>query len=142
MDVGTVQNPVANAVVPGQKTGAPPAGTPQVSPEVKAATQVDTAQVVQAATNTASANATKLSGEAGQDQEKKKVQDAVETMNDCMELMTADLHFSVHEKTHRLMVRLISEKDQKVLREYPSQEFLDMIANLREHIGVLTDKKA
>ena len=56
--------------------------------------------------------------------------------------MTADIRFTMHQKSNRLMVQLVSEKDQSVLREYPSKEFLDMIANIREFVGILTDKKA
>ena len=133
MDVGTVQNPAVNIPVPGQK-----AGTPQAAPEMKIPTQVEQVQQIQQAQETKS----KVTGEQETDKEKKAVVDTVESLNQFMDLMTADIRFSIHQKTNRLMVRLVSEKDQKVLREYPSKEFLDMIANIREFVGVLTDKKA
>lgn len=135
MDVGAVQNPTANVAATGQKAGTPQ----QAAPEVKIANPAETLQQVQDTKNKGSVASI---ANVDSDQEKKTVEDTVEKLNGFMELMTADLHFSVHQKTHRLMVQLISEKDQKVLREYPSKEFLDMIANIREHIGVLTDKKA
>ena len=137
MDVGAVQNPAVNVTAAGQK-----AGTPQpAAPEVKVSTPVET---VQNAQETASKTDAKMGGKDEQDpeQERKTVENTVKQLNGFMELMTADLHFLIHEKTQRLMVQLISEKDHKVLREYPSKEFLDMIANIREHIGVLTDRKA
>ena len=129
MEVGTVQNPAVNIPQPGQK-----AGTPQTAPEVKVPTPVEQVQVQE--------KSNKITGEQDADKEKKTVQNTVESLNQFMDLMSADIHFSVHQKTNRLMVRLVSEKDQKVLREYPSKEFLDMIANIREFVGVLTDKKA
>jgi len=55
--------------------------------------------------------------------------------------MTAELRFKLHVKTGELMVQLVSEKDQKVLREYPPEEFLDMIAKIRDFVGMLLDKR-
>ncbi len=40
------------------------------------------------------------------------------------------------------MVRLVDDKTQKVLKEFPPHEFLDMIAKIREHVGILLDTKA
>ena len=132
MDVGTVQNPV-NAT----SGSGPKAGTPVATAEVKTYTPPQNVLAVQAQEIKAKSGA-----EQEPDKEKKVVEDTVKSMNGLMELMTADLRFSIHQKTNRLMVQLVSEKDQKVLREYPSKEFLDMIANIREFVGVLTDKKA
>jgi flagellar protein FlaG len=64
-----------------------------------------------------------------------------EAMNNFMSIMNADLHFSVHEKTHRLMVRLVDNKTNKVLREFPPKDFLDTIAKIQEYIGGILDKK-
>lgn len=59
-----------------------------------------------------------------------------------MEEMSAGIQFVVHEKTNSLMVQVIDAKSSKVLREFPSKEFLDTIANIREYVGFLLDKKA
>lgn len=63
-------------------------------------------------------------------------------LNSFMENFNADLHFAIHEKTKQLMVQLIDEKNNKILKEYPSHEFLDMVARISDYIGVLLDKKA
>lgn len=63
-------------------------------------------------------------------------------LNSFMQNFNADLHFAIHEKTKHLMVQLIDERKNKVLREYPSHEFLDMIARISDYVGVLLDKKA
>ena len=65
-----------------------------------------------------------------------------ESMNHFMKLMNADLQFSVHEKTHRVMVKLVDESTKEVLKEFPPEEFLDMIAKIQEYVGMLVDKKA
>ncbi|MBP2666996.1 MAG: flagellar protein FlaG [Firmicutes bacterium] len=126
MDVGTVQNPGNTTAIPGQKAGTP------VPQEVKAPIPVQNAP----------AQVQEIKGNADADKEKKVVENAVESLNKFMDLMTADIRFTMHQKSNRLMVQLVSEKDQTVLREYPSSEFLDMIANIREFVGILTDKKA
>ena len=137
MEVGAVQNPAANVAAQGQK-----AGTPQVSPEIKAyAQEVKNTAQIEKVQHTETKN--KVANEQQEpEKEKVKVENTVESLNKFMDLMSADIRFKMHEKSNRLMVQLVSERDQSVLREYPSAEFLDMIANIREFVGILTDKKA
>ena len=134
MDVGTVQSPAANIAMPGQK-----AGTPVPATEIKtpAPMQVTQAQAVESKQKVLDPTTQDKDGK-----EKEIVENTVESLNKFMDLMTADIRFSMHQKSNRLMVQLVSAKDQSVLREYPSKEFLDMIANIRDFVGILTDKKA
>ena len=134
MDVGTVQSPAVNVAMPGQK-----AGTPVPATEIKtpAPMQVTQAQAVESKQKVLDPTTQDKDGK-----EKEIVENTVESLNKFMDLMTADIRFSMHQKSNRLMVQLVSAKDQTVLREYPSKEFLDMIANIRDFVGILTDKKA
>ena len=134
MDVGTVQSPAVNIAVPGQKAGTP---VPAAESKPLAPMQVMQAQAVEAKQKIAETSPQDKDGK-----EKELVENTVESLNKFMDLMTADIRFSMHQKSNRLMVQLVSAKDQSVLREYPSKEFLDMIANIREFVGILTDKKA
>lgn len=63
-------------------------------------------------------------------------------LNSFMGSFNADLHFAIHEKTKQLMVQIIDERKNIVLKEYPSHEFLDMVARISDYVGVLLDKKA
>jgi len=134
MEVGTVQNPVNVASMPGQK-----AGTPVPATEVKTPAPMQGFQAQAVELKQKSANPYEPEKDV---KEKVAVENTVESLNKFMDLMTADIRFSIHQKSNRLMVQLVSAKDQTVLREYPSSEFLDMIANIREFVGILTDKKA
>ena len=134
MDVGTVQSPAVNIAMPGQKAGTP---VPAADAKPMAPMQVVQAQAAEAKQKIAESSAQDKDGK-----EKEVVENTVESLNKFMDLMTADIRFSMHQKSNRLMVQLVSAKDQTVLREYPSKEFLDMIANIREFVGILTDKKA
>ncbi|MBW1960455.1 MAG: flagellar protein FlaG [Deltaproteobacteria bacterium] len=51
------------------------------------------------------------------------------------------LHFSVHEKTGRTVVKVVNKDTQKVIREVPPEKILDLAAKLEEMIGILFDKK-
>lgn len=62
-------------------------------------------------------------------------------LNKFMTYLNADIQFQLHEKTQRLIVRVVDTKENKVLREFPPEELLDTIANIREYVGVLLDKK-
>lgn len=65
-----------------------------------------------------------------------------DAMNKFMQSMNTDLQFAVHDKTQQLMVQLIDTAEQKVLKEFPPRDFLDMVAKIREYVGALLDKRA
>ncbi|WP_188399504.1 flagellar protein FlaG [Sporomusa sp. GT1] len=67
---------------------------------------------------------------------------ATDDLNKIMQLFNADLKFEIHEKTQRLMVRLVDTKTDTVLKEFPPHELLDTLGAIREYIGILLDKKA
>ena len=88
----------------------------------------------------------KISPDAEMTQKEKGKQEQVkpttEALNNFLEFMGAEIRFKVHEKSQRLFVQLVSEKDQRVLRQYPPEEFLDMVARIREFVGIFLDRKA
>jgi uncharacterized FlaG/YvyC family protein len=51
------------------------------------------------------------------------------------------LDFSVHEKTDRIMVRITDQDTGDVIREIPSEEFLNLAAKLQEMVGLMFDMK-
>lgn len=61
-------------------------------------------------------------------------------LNSFMTAINSDLHFVVHEKTKEIMLQVIDRRDNKVIKEIPSHEMLDVIANIRESVGALFDK--
>lgn len=65
-----------------------------------------------------------------------------EQINEFMERLNTDIHFTLHEKTEQLILQVINRKDGEVIKEIPSEEMLNMIAKISEYVGVLLDKKA
>lgn len=70
-----------------------------------------------------------------------QVNSSVERMNKAMTALNTTLHFAIHEETNRLMVQLVDSKENKVIKEYPSREFLDLIAKIKNMIGIFLDTK-
>ena len=62
-------------------------------------------------------------------------------MNQFVESMDTNIRFKYHDKTKELMVQVVDQTNNKVLREFPSHEFLDTIAAIRNVVGMLVDKK-
>lgn len=63
-------------------------------------------------------------------------------MNKFVESLDVNIRFSLHQKTHELMVQIVDQNNNKVLREFPSHEFLDTVAAIQTYVGMLLDKKA
>lgn len=66
----------------------------------------------------------------------------VEEMNKFMQAVNTDLQFSLHEKTNQMMVQMVDAETQRVVKEFPAHELLDMVAKIREYVGFLLDEKA
>ena len=64
-------------------------------------------------------------------------------MNQFVDALDTDTHiqFKLHQKTNELMVQIVDQKTDKVIREYPTKEFLDTIAAIRTYVGLMLDKK-
>ncbi len=49
--------------------------------------------------------------------------------------------FGIHEKTNRITIKIVDKKTKEVIREFPPEETLDMIAKAWELAGILVDEK-
>ena len=49
--------------------------------------------------------------------------------------------FGIHEETNRVTVKIIDKETKDVLREFPAEETLEMIAKVWELAGIMVDKK-
>lgn len=60
---------------------------------------------------------------------------------DMLQQKNTHLNFSVHEETERVMVRITDQNTGDVIREIPSEEFLNLAARLQEMVGLMFDMK-
>jgi len=68
------------------------------------------------------------------------VQQMTAALNRFLQLSNAGMQFALHQKTEELMVQFVDTKSGQVLKEFPSHEFLDTMANIRDYVGILLDK--
>jgi len=61
---------------------------------------------------------------------------------DMIKAIESRLKFSIHEKTKEIMVRIIDNNTDKVIREIPPEKILDLVAKLWELAGIIVDEKA
>ena len=71
--------------------------------------------------------------------ENEKIKKAIEKMN--AQLPNSEVKFGIHEKTDRVTIKLVDKDTKEVIKEFPPEKTLDMIAKCMELAGVLVDEK-
>ena len=71
--------------------------------------------------------------------ENDKIKKAIEKMK--AQLPNSEAKFGIHEETNRVMIKLVDKDTQEVIKEFPPEKTLDMIAKCMELAGVLVDEK-
>ena len=72
---------------------------------------------------------------------KKELQKIVEELNRALNPLNTTLKFKFNDKVDELTVSVIDMKSNKVIREYPPKEALELMEKMREIVGLLFDKK-
>lgn len=73
--------------------------------------------------------------------EDKKIIDAIEKANKQLEIKGTSLRFSIHEVTKQIMVKIVSNDTEEVIREVPPEKILDMVADMMVRAGIIVDKR-
>jgi len=74
--------------------------------------------------------------------QKEKLDDAVDKLNKTSMIFDRSLRFQVHEATRETMVSVVDMSNDKVIREIPSKEVLDLVSKMQDYLGLIFDKKA
>lgn len=89
-------------------------------------------------------------GSAPQQQQQAKVnkQEAPEHLKKMIAEMNKKINnsneeavFGVHEETNRIMIKILDKDTKEVIKEFPPEKTLDMIARLWEMAGILVDER-
>jgi flagellar protein FlaG len=67
--------------------------------------------------------------------------DVIEKANKALEGATSSFEFSIHEQTKQIMIKVIDKETKEVIREFPPEKILDMVAKLWEVAGILVDER-
>ena len=105
-----------------------------------AATAVDNKTVVVDSTGRAETDgegAQQGQGEASQ----KQIKEAVKDLHKKLDSSNNEVMFGVHEGTHRVTIKIVDKETKKVVKEFPPEKTLDMIAKVWEMAGIMVDEK-
>ena len=69
----------------------------------------------------------------------KQLKKAVNDLN--KQMKNSEAIFGIHDKTNRVTIKIIDKTTKEVIKEYPPEETLDMIAKVWEIAGILVDEK-
>ena len=72
---------------------------------------------------------------------KKELQKLTQELNKALNPLNTTLKFKFNDKVDELTVQVIDKQDNKVIREYPPKEALELMEKMREVVGMLFDKK-
>lgn len=68
-----------------------------------------------------------------------KIKKAVEELN--KKMTNSEAVFGIHDKTNRVTIKIVDRDTKKVIKEYPPEKTLDMIAKAWELAGIMVDEK-
>lgn len=70
-----------------------------------------------------------------------QIRKAVEEINKSATGAQSEAIFGIHEKTNRVTIKIVDKKSKEVIKEYPPEKTLDMIAKVWEMAGIMVDEK-
>ena len=90
--------------------------------------------------------AQELNIDNGNDATENKMQSPTEALTKAVEeinkrVTNSEAVFGIHEETNRVTIKIVDKDSRKVLKEYPPEKTLDMIAKVWELAGILVDEK-
>jgi flagellar protein FlaG len=71
----------------------------------------------------------------------KVVVDAIERANKAISIANRKFEYSIHEKTHEIMIKVIDSDTNEIIREIPPEKILDMVAKMWEMAGLIVDER-
>ena len=54
---------------------------------------------------------------------------------------TSEAIFGIHEETNRVTIKIVDKNTKEVVKEYPPEKTLDMIAKVWEMAGLMVDER-
>lgn len=127
------------------------ASTPEVKVEAQAKAN-DTANITGSealAQETVSIDTKQASGEGTggngaqqnpQQAQRAQIKKAVEEINKS-KMNNSEAIFGIHEETGRVTIKIVDKKSKEVVKEYPPEKTLDMIARVWEMAGIMVDER-
>lgn len=75
------------------------------------------------------------------DETKAKVQEAVNTMNEMLDVNNSTSKFMFHEGLERYYVTVVNRDTEEVVKEIPPKKLLDAFYEMQKMLGMIVDEK-
>lgn len=70
----------------------------------------------------------------------KEISELVSRLNDGVRDIHERMSFSFHEKTQRIIVKVMNSNTNEVVREIPSREAIRLLEHIQDFLGLLVDE--
>ena len=70
-----------------------------------------------------------------------ELEKAVEETNKVIFRDNEKFEFRVHERTGRIMVKLVNTETDEIIKEIPPEKILDLVASIWDLVGILVDER-
>lgn len=74
------------------------------------------------------------------DLSREEIADVVDRLNSGVKDMHERLTFSIHEKTQRVVVKIINTDTNEVIRELPAREAIKLLEHIQDFLGMIVDE--
>ncbi len=64
----------------------------------------------------------------------------VEKLNESVEKFNGRLTFQYHEKTHRVIMKVIDPSTDEIVREIPAKDAIRLLEHIQDYLGMLVDE--
>lgn len=72
---------------------------------------------------------------------REEVERTLEKLNRLMGLIDKRMEFKIHDKTNRVVVKIINQENGEILSEIPPEKTLDLLSSIQNIVGLLIDEK-
>ena len=87
------------------------------------------------------ANSAKLQSKGDSKTANEEIRKKVDQINKEMLEQNSEAIFGIHDETNRVTIKIVDRNSKKVLKEFPPEKTLDMLAKLWEVAGIMVDEK-
>ncbi len=142
MEVNGLNNNNANTSnVSGQSSPSPaPTISVQSAPQVVASESKPTVEVNMTTGEQTGNGVRSHVREAINEEVERQLKDMISEINSRMQSNT-EISYSIHSKSSKLNIKIIDKASKEVIKEWPSEKSLDLLAKMFEQQAVMLDKK-
>lgn len=89
-------------------------------------------------------NSKQTASEGQSDNRKLSGEDTIKLIEEANKTLigsNTEVEYSIHEKTHQIMIKIVNSETKEVVKEIPSEKILDLVAKFCEMAGLIVDEK-